>query len=164
MDYTARNAMVMKAEMKRYLAEEAKKQLVLALAPVAQRMAGIIDGSFPMPDGSEQFPVHSANLHDSTGVGVYCDGRLTSYFPTRLASGKQSYDNRKFWGSDELRRALTLGVTTYPRGVWIVLYSAVPYAYDIDASGSKWGRGINFFGKLKDEFIAEIMTGLQQVR
>lgn len=164
MDYTAHNAMVMKAEMKRYLAEEAKKRLVLALAAVAQRMAGIIDGSFPMPDGSQQFPVHSANLHDSTGVGVYCDGRLTSYMPTRLASGKQSYENRKFWGSGELRRALSLGVTTYSRGVWIVLYSAVPYAYKVNYEGSPWGRGVNYFGVLKDDFLAEIMTGLQMAR
>lgn len=171
MDYTAHNAMVMKAEMKRYLAEEAKKQLVLALAAVAHRMVNIIDGDFmPCPPyerdhgGNGQFPIWTANMRDSSGVGVYCDGRLTSFRPARKAYKPQTDEGWKGWGFIELQKALSLGVTTYSRGVWIVLYSAVPYAYKVNYEGSPWGRGINFFGVLKDEFLAEIMTGLQQVR
>ena len=69
-DYTAHNSKVFKVGLNDYAERVIKAKLVAMLKSVAQTLVGVIDGNFVMPDGTTQFPVDTANLHDATGVGV----------------------------------------------------------------------------------------------
>lgn len=139
-----------------------KVKLVAMLKSVAQTLVGIIDGSFVMPDGNEQFPVFTANLHDATGVGVYSDGKVEYFVPTKRATRNQSNNGgSRFYGSDLLRQAISNGATQFSKGVWIVLFSTVPYAYKINTQGSKLGRGAGFFEALKQNLLNDVLSNLK---
>lgn len=82
-------------------------------------------------------PYFSGNLADSTGVGVYQNGVLRAFAPIQRASMPQMYRNEFVWGSPLLERALGEGTSKFPKGIWVVLYSTVPYAVKVDTQGTK---------------------------
>lgn len=99
-------------------------------------------------EGSGSIPVATGNLQDSTGVGVYMGGVLYKYIPTQLAQ----VSRESKWGTDELSLALEMGATAYNEGVWIVIFSTMPYSEKLD-------NRTNFFsGGLKDD----LLTGIKQ--
>ena len=162
--YTAHNSKVLGNGVKQYTERVIKAKLVAMLKTVAQAIVGIIDGNFTMPDGSEQFPVYTANLHDATGVGVYSDGAVQYFIPTKRATDAQHDSSYNFfYGSDLLRQAISNGATQFAKGIWIVLFSTVPYAYKINTQGSKIGRGVNFFETLKQTLLSDVISGLQPI-
>lgn len=78
-------------------------------------------------------PLWTGNLKDGTGLAIYKDSRLEKYFPPqRIASEHQVYEGRQIWGYAELGVAFAEGVTLFPHGIVVVLFSAVPYAEDQD--------------------------------
>lgn len=163
-DYTAHNSKVFKVGLKDYSERVIKARLVAMLRNVAQKLVGIIDGNFAMPDGTTQFPVDTANLHDATGVGVYVDGRLDAFIPTQRATRAQSNGGTKgIYGSEWLQAALTSASSEFASGIWIVLFSTVPYAAKINASGSKIGRGVGFFETLGNNLLTEVVTNLKPI-
>ena len=162
--YTAHNSKVLGNGVKQYTERVIKAKLVAMLKTVAQAIVGIIDGNFTMPDGSEQFPVYTANLHDATGVGVYSDGAVQYFIPTKRATDAQHDSSYNFfYGSDLLRQAISNGATQFAKGIWIVLFSTVPYAYKINTQGSRIGRGVNFFETLKQTLLSDVISGLQPI-
>ena len=163
-DYTAHNSKVFKVGLNDYAERVIKAKLVAMLKNVAQTLVGVIDGSFVMPDGTTQFPVDTANLHDATGVGVYADGTIQHFIPTARATKAQSDGGVKgIYGSPLLQAAISNGATQFSKGIWIVLFSTVPYAYKINTQGSKIGRGVNFFEALKQTLLNDVISGLQPI-
>ena len=82
-------------------------------------------------------PYYTANLADSTGVGLYLDGTLVVYMPTQKATEPQDYRGvGGIWGTEYLYDALVAGQTNFNKGVWAVLFSSVPYAIKVDDFGT----------------------------
>lgn len=158
--YAAHNSKVFKVGVEQYTERVIKAKLVAMLKSVAQALVGVIDGSFVMPKGSAQFPVDTANLHDATGVGVYVDGAIQHFIPTARAIKAQS---KGILGSTLLQSAISNGATQFSKGIWIVLFSSVPYASLINTKGSKIGRGVDFFEKLKQNLLNDVISGLQPI-
>ena len=139
-----------------------KVKLVTMLKSVAQSIVDVIDGNFVMPQGTEQFPVFTANLHDATGVGVYVDGQIQYFAPTKRAVEQQMDTSYNFFfGSELLQQAITNAATKFSKGVWIVLFSTVPYAYSINEYGSSLGRGAGFFESLKQTLLNDVLANLK---
>lgn len=99
-------------------------------------------------EGSRSIPVATGNLQDSTGVGVYYNGTLRKFKPTQIASVPRG----SLWGTMELSKALELASTDFNSGLWIVIFSTMPYAMKIDDR-------TNFFeGGLR----SDLLSGLKQ--
>lgn len=146
-DYTAHNLSVIKVGLRDFAEKEAKKEVVRRMRIIADKMLDLIERVFS--DSSEQFPEWTANLHDATGIGIYVDGHLEKYMPVQRASGPQeSRSGEDTWGTEELFQALTNASTTFAKGLWLVMFSAVDYAEQIEDSGSPKERGRNFFTTL----------------
>lgn len=162
--HSAHNAQVFKVGLKNFTEHDIKPKLEAVLRNVAERLVAYIDGGFTPPYGTMQFPAYTGNLHDATGVGVYVDGRLSSYVPTAIAVEQQA--NKGEIGIDgaiNLRLALQAGTTQFSKGIWIVLFSTVSYAYKINTQGSKRGRGVGFFDGLGEVLFQNVITGLQPI-
>ena len=69
-NYMAHNSKVFSAGLRKF-ADGIKLKIADMLKSVAQTIVGVIDGNFAPPEGTEQFPIWSNNLHDATGIGVY---------------------------------------------------------------------------------------------
>jgi hypothetical protein len=155
------NESVMKAGLREFAEKQIKKQLLSALRDVSETMLGLIDNAFPVPGGSEQYPVWSGNMRDSTGIGVYADGALMSFIPSKVANAPQTYGTvQNIWGTEYLQTLLAQGTSVYSKGVWLVLFSAVPYAYRVDTFGSPWKRGIGYFDRITEELLRQLSTKL----
>lgn len=163
-DYTAHNSKVFKVGLKNYADNVIKPKLEAMLRSVAERLVAYIDGGFIPPYGNMQFPVDTGNLHDATGVGVYIDGRLSSYIPTAIAVEQQTNKGEiGIDGSINLNLALQAATAQFAKGIWIVLFSTVSYAYKINTQGSSRGRGVGFFDGLGEVLFQNVVTGLQPI-
>lgn len=162
--YSAHNAQVFKIGLKDYSDRVIKVKLEAMLRSVAEKIVAYIDGGFVPPSGTMQFPVDTGNLHDATGVGVYIDGRLSSYIPTAIAVEQQTNQGEiGIGGSINLQLALQAAISQFSKGIWIVLFSTVPYAYKINTQGSSRGRGVGFFDGLGEMLFQNVVTGLQPI-
>ena len=90
-------------------------------------------------EGGSSIPVVTSNLKDSTGVGVYMNGSLVKYVPVKRATVPRvgiydaEADNRAYWGYEELNNALEAASNQFSKGVWICLFSTMPYAMEVDS-------------------------------
>lgn len=165
--YSAQNTQVFKVALKNFTETQVKPKIVAMLTQVAQMLVGAIDGNFALPKGTAQFPVDTSNLHDATGVGVYSDGRVQYFIPTKRAVKQQrsgiGSPSRGIDGNALLQAAISAGATQFAKGIWIVLFSTVPYAYHINANGSKVGRGAGFFESLKQNLLNDVIANLKPI-
>ena len=160
----AHNRNVFADGLKRFAEQQIKPKLLAMCKNVAQTIVDVIDGNFTPPEGTDEFPVFTGNLHDATGVGVYCDGVLSSFIPTAIATEAQTENiGMEFFGSELLQQALSEAATQFESGVWIVLFSTVPYAYKINTQGSPIGRGAGFFEALQETLLTDVLAGLQPI-
>ena len=114
--YTSRNASIVgkgNKGTKNFFAQVEK------LKSIADDVLSIVEDSIPYDTG---------NLMDSTGVGVYVNGVLSAFRYSQQATAPQTYHGTKVWGKNTLDKAFSLGSSTYADGVWIVIFSTVPYA------------------------------------
>lgn len=162
--YDAQNRNVFSSGLQRFVEQQIKPKLLAMCKEVAQKIVDVIDGNFAPPDGTDEFPVFTGNLHDATGVGVYCDGVLSSFIPTAMAAESQTDANGMgVFGSELLQQALSEAVIQFESGVWIVLFSTVPYAYKVNTEGSQIGRGAGFFEALQETLLTDVLAGLQPI-
>lgn len=103
-------------------------------------------------EDSGNLPFFTGNLADGTGVGVYQNGVLKAFAPMQKASMPQMYRNQFVWGTPLLQRALGEGTNRFSKGIWVVLYSSVPYAVKVDSQGTK-----NHAGGYFSEGLVEYM-------
>ncbi|MCM1216515.1 MAG: hypothetical protein NC209_03880 [Alistipes sp.] len=162
--YDAHNSNVFSAGLKRFAELQIKPKLLAMCKSVAQTIVDTIDGNFVAPEGSDQFPVWSSNLHDATGVGVYCDGALSAFIPTARATEAQTNGGETWiFGSELLQQAIANAATQFTSGIWIVLFSSVPYAYEVNTQGSPKGRGVGFFEALQETLLTDVLAGLKPI-
>lgn len=163
-DYSAHNAEVVRVAIRQYR-QEVERLLERALREVAAEMVAQINRGFS--SNQDHYPVYTANLHDATGIGIYVNGAISAFMPTKWAQKEQTSGFGgywKGWGIEELRRAIA-DSGDFSRGIWIVLYSSVPYAAYIEAAGSDAmpPRGAGFFSSLKDMLRYEIFAKLRPI-
>lgn len=137
-----------------------KAKISAMLGRVADWMVTYIEDAFEGPYGTNQFPVFSANLHDATGIGVYIDGVMTAYKPTQRAI----VENDGVFGSTELDKALSESTSQFATGIWIVLFSAVPYASHVNIAGSTLYRGEGFFYEMEEWLKTDVFGSLKEVK
>lgn len=167
-NYTAHNSKAFKDGLNDYAERVIKVKLEAVLREVAQKMVNAIDGAFvpfvQYGGGTNQFPVWEGQLHDATGVGVYIDGRVSSYVPTAKGFDPQVYGaDDNIIGSERLQQALKSAATQFSKGIWIVVFSAVPYAYKVNEYGSPRHRGKGFFDRVKSLLIDDVFAGLKPI-
>lgn len=158
--YQSQNLNVLKEGMKMFVKNVAQPQLVSILRQKAQEVVQLIDSGL--------IPEYTANLHDATGCAVYADGAISAFIPTKRAQkqGKSGFDRVNHYGIDGsafLQQAIPEASTRFAKGVWFVVFSAVPYAYHIDAQGSPKGRGQDFFKTIRGTAVNDILAGLRAI-
>lgn len=167
-DNTSHNSHVFKNMLSQYAENTLATRIGTALKRVAEKMVETIEGAFEPffyeGGGTDLFPVWEGQLHDATGVGVYVNGRLSSYIPTSRGRFAQRHNDDYIIGTERLQTALNSATTTYSKGIWIVLFSAVPYAYKVDTEGSPWGRGIGFFENLENRLLNDVFVNLKPIK
>lgn len=156
--YQSQNLNVLMNGMKMFVKNVAQPQLVSVLRQKAQEVVQLIDSGL--------IPEYTANLHDATGCAVYADGAISAFIPTKRAQkqGKSGFDGVNHYGIDGnafLQQAISEASTRFAKGVWFVVFSAVPYAYHIDAHGSPLGRGQDFFKAIRGTAVNDILAGLR---
>ena len=110
-------------------------------------------------DSQKVIPIYTGNLKDATGIGVYRNGVLKRYVPSQIATRPQSsgFHHRNeydIWGHQYLSDALeAASKEEYGKGIWIVLFSAVPYAFYIEDRDA-------FFSDIKDVMLNAIISEL----
>lgn len=154
-NYASHNKMVFKSTLEDAKYRISRPLLTAKLRKIAVDMVDEIDGN--LWNNDEQFPIWTSNLHDSTGLAVYDYGAITSFIPPQYAAVAQKYGNiQDIWGSQYLKDFINENAGKFSQGIWIVLFSAVPYAGKVNEVGSPLLRGINFFGLLK-EMMSDIV-------
>ena len=149
--WIAHNKAVLEQGLRRHINSVVKPELVAYLRNVAQGLVAAIDGN------AFAIPVYTGNLKDATGVGVYVDGVMSAFMPTKTAQKKQAMKGHPYiFGSEFLAASLREGSTTFSTGVWLVIFSAVPYAYKINTEGSPKGRGKGYWDGIVNEVIANL--------
>ena len=143
-----------------FIKNVAQPKLVEVLSQKADEIVQLIDSGL--------IPEYTANLHDATGVAVYVDGAIKRFVPTARAqkatsSSDSGVNHYAIWGGDFLEVAINEASTRFSKGVWFVIFSAVPYAYRINTQGSPKGRGQDFFTTIRDTAIDEIIAGLKPI-
>ncbi|MEG0629929.1 MAG: hypothetical protein RR459_03270 [Christensenellaceae bacterium] len=149
----SRNAdVIYKAIEKRY-----ETVLPIVLNEVAEIVSNHIE-EMSTTESADGLPVWSGNLHDSTGIGLYYNGSLVAYKPSRLAIRKQHIEEYSYFGYEELDKVMN-DTNNYNNGIWFVLFSASPIAFMIDTEGSPYGRGVGYFS---DELVPYTMAVLEE--
>lgn len=166
-EWSAHNRAVISNDIEQYL-KKVKDYIITKMREVATTMVNWIDGKFApvppyAPGGNSEFPVWWGHLADSTGVGLYIDGRTEYFVPTAIGIKYQKSTNyaSQIFGAPMLQQAITNTAAKFPKGIWIILFSAVPYAEKINIFGSPIGRGIGFFDKSIQELTALILSRIQ---
>lgn len=100
----------------------------------------------------DSIPYDTGNLMDGTGVGIYIDGILSDFRYENQATVPQKFHGQYVWGKETLTKALSAGSSEYVNGVWIVIFSTVPYAiYQDKLSGF-------FSGVMKSNFKYMVLS------
>lgn len=177
--YQKQNLSVLLKGMQMHVKGVIAPQLIAVLTAKAQQVVAAIDNGFNKD--SDDYPQWTANLHDATGVAVYVDGVARRFIPTKRAtelqrSGFDGVNHRGIDGNAFLQQAITEASTRFAKGIWFVIFSAVPYAYHINVSGSLinkgrtgggstiyGSRGKGFFDKLTQLSVDEILAGLRPI-
>ena len=141
------------------LVAEHRKKLEIKLQKMFDALANDIVDFIEGFGEMEGMPYYTANLADGTGVGVYLNGQLMAYVPTQNATEPQDYEGiENIWGREYLVDALMAAETDYPKGIWCVLFSTVPYAIEIDREGTDHTDEGFFSETLKDELLDQFKT------
>lgn len=130
-----------------------EKRLTNMLHELAEGVIGIINAS-------DFRPMYTSNLADSTGLGVYFNGMLKKYIPLPRAKEPQEYNGALVWGQDSLEQALFEASQTYTSGIWVVLFSAVPYAFKVNEWGTETedGKTLTPAGYFDEQLVPDMLN------
>lgn len=175
-NFTSQNSSVFHAGTKNHIEHVVKPKLEAMLRKLAQDTVSYIDCAFvPIPPyanedgegGNDKFPVWEGQLRDATGCAVYIDGRVSSFIPTSMGRYLQHDDEsgiENIDGTEFLKNAIDLASSRFTKGLWIVLFSAVPYAFRINTEGSPWDRGKGYFETIKNVTVQRVIEGLKPIK
>lgn len=150
-----RNLEVIKRGLNNFVKQRVKPHITSILTEVAQDVVDYIDQISSKTD-AVGLPVYTGALHDASGVGVYRDGILAAYRPRQIYNSKES-TGQMLSPENMLDYALSWGAQKFPTGIWLVVFSAIPYAAQIDEEGSPIGRGQGFFHDMIVPFAIEAL-------
>lgn len=142
--WVGHNNKVFKKAMDAYRADIEKK-VVGVMESVARNIFEDVSNT-SYNQGDDYMPFYTGNLRDSTGLGIYYNGALSTLIPPRVADNPQNYWQIghfyfDLWGFTFIREALA-EANSFNKGIWVVLYSTMPYAKYIDENGSPyWDAG-----------------------
>lgn len=121
--FTDHNVKVINQQVKKKNVKKTfNKEMVETLGNMAE---------YVMRQAYSEIPVDTWNLMEGTGIGVYADGILASFRYDEMAT--QPRDG--YWGKNLLTKALAEGSNRFSSGIWIVAFSTMPYAEEVDESG-----------------------------
>lgn len=149
------NIVVFKRGLNLFIEQKVKPQLTAILADVAQDVVDYID-QISSRTNAEGLPILTGALHDASGVGVYRDGVLSAYRPRQIYNTREG-SGQMFSPEDMLDYALSWGAQRLPTGIWLVIFSSMPYAAQIDTEGSPIGRGQGFFYEMIVPFAIDAL-------
>ena len=137
-------------------AKDIEVRLKMVLSSFAYKVYDMITSTFKNT-GDGNLPYDTGNLRDGTGVCLYYDGAMIKFIPPKSATRTQSCKGfRKISGTSFLAEALSSASTEYSSGLWVVLWSTVPYAVRINTVGSKyWSVGWFDEGLVEGKLIPE---------
>ena len=159
--YQKQNLNVLLKGMQMHVKGVVAPELIKVLTAKAQQVVAFIDNGAGIPE-------YLGHLHDATGIGVYADGAVHAFIPTKHAQklGKSGFDGVNHYqidGNAFLQQAISEASSRFAKGIWFVIFSTVPYAFHINANGSPLGRGQGFFKRVADLSINEILAGLRPI-
>jgi hypothetical protein len=116
------------------------------------QMAGYLNGVADrvLELNYDEIPVDTWNLMEGTGIGIYANGVLTAFRYDEMATEPRD----GFWGKNLLTKAFAAGASRFSSGLWIVAFSTMPYAADVDREGGEFFSDA-FVGELKDLVLTE---------
>lgn len=162
--YQKQNLTALMNGIKMHVKGVLQPQLVAVLRKRADELVAALDS------GTYDIPVYLGHLHDATGCAVYADGSLNYFRPTAKKAtgklGKSGFDGVNHYdidGAAFLQQAVSEAGGRFGSGVWFVVFSAVPYAYHINAKGSPLGKGQSFFDHIVNTSVNEILAGLRPI-
>ena len=137
---------------------EIEVRIKMLLSSFAYKVYDLIS-STTRNTGDGNLPFYTGNLRDSTGLGLYYEGSLIKLIPPKKATKTQNCKGyRKISGSTFIQQALS-DASAYPTGLWVVLYSTIPYAVRIETFGSKyWDSGWFSEGLVEGKLIPQFKT------
>lgn len=145
-------------------AKQVEKNILKLCQSAVVELYKVHSEGFKGERGTHQFPKWSGELAASTGAAIYCNGVFDSFVPNVALNIEMQFDKGELIdGNYLLRTAIAAGATQYTKGIWIVLYSTVPYAAKINLEGSPLWRGAAFFDRLKHVIIDAIMNGIEPI-
>jgi hypothetical protein len=149
------NIETIKQQCKMFIDNVVRPQVINMLRNVAITIRDSIEGNI------YGIPIDTANLKDSTGVAIYDEGRCEMYLPVKQAttlqrSGFHSRNEKNIDGNLYLSLAIQDAAIEFSKGTWIVLFSAVPYAFYINDT-----RG--FFNRALDDIRTTVISGLKPI-
>lgn len=147
--YTKNNVSVIKAELIRSAPSLFASVYLPKLVQVAKDVAEYIDEA-STETGISGLPMFTGALHDTTGIGVYYNGALVAIEkPPSLYNlqGSLPYQQQDFNPDMVLEEAVKRAGGTTKDGIWMVIFSAAPYAIEVNREGSyaKSPRGEGYF-------------------
>ncbi len=162
------NAQIMERMLRQFAQNQVGKKLYEVATKAAEAIADKIDKWWHAPTGTDDYPIYTGNMRDATGVAVYYNGRMEDYKPFPIATKKQHVGNEitNIVGEEWFQKAVAEGSTKYTDGVWVVLFSAVPYADKVNSLGCECKadgiepHGVGYFERLEEELIREILAYL----
>ena len=149
------NMKVFKRGLNVFVEQKVKPHLTVILAEVAQDVVDYID-QISSEKNADGLPILTGALHDASGVGVYRDGILAAYRPRQIYNTQEA-SGQMFSPEDMFDYALSWGAQKFPTGIWLVVFSAMPYAAQIDEEGSPIGRGQGFFYEMIVPFAIDAL-------
>ena len=148
-EFRRHNEQVIRDAFGVYLRDRIKPQVTRLVNDTASATIDYIDRMFqPLEKrgGNDQFPIWDGDLRDSTGVGVYIEGKLTRYKLSPFAQ----------YGTRWLDEAFDMAANEFPTGAYVALFSAMPYAHEVDTMGSPADRGVGYFEDIM-EFLSYLL-------
>ena len=135
--WVGHNNKVFQKALDAYKADIEKKVLGV-MESVARNIFEDVSNTF-YNQGDDYMPYYTGNLRDSTGLGIYYNGALSVLIPPRVADKAQNYWQighfyYDLWGFTFIREALA-EANSFNKGIWVVLYSTMPYAKYVDENG-----------------------------
>lgn len=146
--YTKQNLETVKDQLTAYWMGDVAQRLINLLDDAAIDIISYID-AISTETGQDGLPLFTGAMHDATGIGIYYQGILVGIRKPERKYNLEPTIEVDFNPETVLDIALkNTGIKTN-NGIWMVIFSAAPYAMEVDIKGTyaKTPRGEGFFSE-----------------
>lgn len=139
-------------KMSKFLREQVHRDMTNKLEAICDNIALHLEDN--------PVPIATSNLLDSTGLAAYHNGVMLRYVPRKMAVVPHEETGK--WGHDELGKAIEKGASKGKRNYVLSVYSAMPYAPDVNSEGGH--NPDHYFDKIVDEVDRVVRATLKSKR